>query len=213
MTARPLWSRRELLFALGLVLVLAVLFSFYGALNHGPADWIPRTPLDERIPLVPAFAVPYLSAFALGPLTAIAFARRSADLVLSALLAGIVLLAVAYAVYMTAQTYVARPEDVGTGFFADLLRFVYGNDEPYNAFPSLHTGFATVFAIHWLRYGGWPGIACTAWCGLIVLSTLFVHQHYLADLAGGMAAGTLASLVAWRARALWAAPGTRTEPA
>lgn len=213
MTGRPRWTRREIIVALALTLALAVLFSFYGALNHGPADWIPRTPLDERIPLVPAFAVPYLSAFVLGPVTAVAFARRSPDLVLSTLLAGIVLLAVAYTVYMTAQTYVARPEDVGTGFFADLLRFVYGNDEPYNAFPSLHTGFSTVFAIHWLRYGGRAGAACTAWCALIVLSTLFVHQHYLADLAGGIAAGTLASLLAWRASPLWTAPRVKVQEA
>jgi membrane-associated phospholipid phosphatase len=211
MTALPRWSRRELLFALGFALALAALFSCYGALNHGPADWIPRTPLDERIPLVPAFAVPYLSAFLLAVVTAVAFARRSADLALSTLLAGIVLLLIAYTFYLTAQTYVARPDDVGTGVFADLLRFVYGSDEPYNAFPSLHTGFSTVFAIHWLRYGGKAGIACTLWCALIVVSTLFVHQHYLADLAGGIAAGTIASLVAWRSRPLWAAP--KAQPA
>lgn len=213
MTAHPLRNRRQILFALGFALALAALFSCYGALNHGPADWIPRTPLDERIPLVPAFVVPYLSAFPLGVVTAVAFTWRSADLVLSTLLAGIVLLLIAYTLYLTAQTYVARPEDVGTGVFADLLRFVYGSDEPYNAFPSLHTGFSTVLAIHWLRFGGRAGIVCTLWCGLIVLSTLFVHQHYLADLAAGIAAGTAASLIAWRARGLWAAPDTETSAA
>lgn len=211
MTAHPLRSRREILFALGFFLALAALYSCYGILNHGPADWIPRTALDERIPLVPAFVVPYLSAFPLAVVTAVAFARRSADLALSTLLAGIMLLLIAYTLYLTAQTYVARPEDVGTGVFADLLRFVYGSDEPYNAFPSLHTGFSTIFAIHWLRYGGKAGIVCTLWCGLIVLSTLFVHQHYLADLAGGIAAGTIASLVAWRARPLWAAPEVKAR--
>ena len=70
MTAHPLWSRREILLALGFLLVLAGLYSCYGILNHGPADWIPRTALDERIPLVPAFVVPYLSAFPLAIVTA-----------------------------------------------------------------------------------------------------------------------------------------------
>ncbi|WP_335987437.1 phosphatase PAP2 family protein [Glycomyces sp. MUSA5-2] len=204
MTAHPLRARREVLFALGFALVLGGLYSLYGALNHGPADWIPRTPLDEHIPFVPAFAIPYLSAFLLAVLTAVVFAVKSADLALSTLLAGIILLLIAYTCYLTVQTYVERPVEIGEGFLPDLVRFVYGNDEPYNAFPSLHTGFSTVFAIHWLRYGGKAGVLCTAWCALIVLSTLFMHQHYLADLASGIAAGTIASLISWRARGLWA---------
>ncbi|MDA1359923.1 phosphatase PAP2 family protein [Glycomyces luteolus] len=210
MTARPLRSRREIIALLVLVAALAGLSTCYGALNHGPEDMVLRTPLDERIPLVPAFVIPYLSVFALAPLTFLVFGLRAADLLLSTLLAAVVLLLIAYTVYLTAQTYVARPDELGTGPLWDGLRLVYGNDEPYNAFPSLHTGFSTVFAIHWLRFGGRVGIICTTWCALVVVSTVFVHQHYLADLAGGIAAASLASFAAWRCRGLWAAPDGET---
>lgn len=210
MTAHPLRTRRQIIAALVLAAALAGLAACYGALNHGPEAMVLRTPLDERIPLVPAFVIPYLSVFPLAVLTFLVFALRSADLLLSTLLAGIVLLLIAYTVYLTAQTYVPRPDELGTGFLWDGLRLVYGNDEPYNAFPSLHTGFSTVFAIHWLRFGGRAGILCTAWCALVVASTVFVHQHYLADLAGGIVAAAVASFIAWRCRGLWAAPGTTT---
>ncbi|MEV3937129.1 phosphatase PAP2 family protein [Glycomyces sp. NPDC049804] len=206
MTAHPVRSRREVAVLLVLVAALAGLSACYGPLNHGPEDMVLRTPIDERIPLVPAFVIPYLSVFALAAVTFLVFALRAADLLLSTLLAAVILLLIAYTVYFTAQTHVARPDELGTGLLWDGLRLVYGNDEPYNAFPSLHTGFSTVFAIHWLRYGGRAGMLFTAWCALIVVSTVFVHQHYLADLAGGIAAASLASFIAWRCRGLWAAP-------
>ncbi|REE98197.1 phosphatase PAP2 family protein [Thermomonospora umbrina] len=197
MTARP-GDRRDLVVALALLAVLAGLFTLYGPLNEGPARWSPKTPLDERIPLVEELVIPYVSALALGPLTLLLFLFTAVRLAQSALLAGVLLLVVAYLFYVFAQTHVARPEVTGDDVFAATLRMVYGNDDAYNCFPSLHTGFALIIAVHWLRYHRRLGVYVAAWCALIMASTLFVHQHYIADMLAGLTVASLACLVSAR---------------
>ena len=189
--------RRDVVLTTLLLAVVGALFMLYGPLNHGPARWVARTSLDEHIPLVTPLVVPYVSALALGPVTLLVFLARSVRLAQSALLAAILLLIVAYACYFFAQTHVARPVVPGDDVFARMLRGVYANDEAYNCFPSLHVGSAVIIAIHWLRLHRKAGAYVAAWCVLIIISTVFVRQHYLADvLAGLLLAGA----------ACWAAP-------
>jgi membrane-associated phospholipid phosphatase len=86
----------------------------------------------------------------------------------------------------------------GSDVLSALLRTVYASDQPYNAFPSLHVGLATVIALHWLWSGRRFRVWIAAWCGVIAFSTVFVHQHYLADGVGGLVVGTMSSLVSRR---------------
>ncbi|MGH3393023.1 MAG: phosphatase PAP2 family protein [Actinomadura sp.] len=190
--------RRDLLLVLALAAVLAGLFTLYGPLNQGPERWVLRTPLDERIPLVKPLVVPYLSIFVVAAVTVAAFLWRSVRLAQSLLLAGVLTLIVAYLAYAFAQTYVARPVVTGDDVFSVLLRYVYGNDNAYNCFPSLHTAFSVVMGVHWLWFAPRTGRYDAAWCGLIVVSTVFVHQHYLADVAGGVTLAVAACLIARR---------------
>ena len=189
---------RDFWLAAGMALALALMFQLYGPLNHGPARWIARTPLDDLIPLVVPLVVPYLSIYAIAGLTALAFWLTSARLLHSLLFALILTLATSYVFYFVAQTYVARPPVSGNDILSSLLRAVYASDQPYNAFPSLHVGVSVVLAKHWLwsrrRAGAW----IAAWCGLIVCSTVFIHQHYLADVVGGIVVGASACWVSRR---------------
>jgi membrane-associated phospholipid phosphatase len=91
---------------------------------------------------------------------------------------------------------VARPEVIGESLLSRLLRGVYRADNPYNAFPSLHTGFAVVFGWHWWWLNRRAGVVAACWAGAIVASTVLVHQHYLADVAGGFVVATAASFTA-----------------
>ncbi|WP_158581528.1 phosphatase PAP2 family protein [Actinomadura spongiicola] len=146
-----------------------------------------KTPLDDWIPLVAPFVVPYVSVMLLVPLTLAVLLTVNARLAKSALMATVLTLLVAYAFYSLAQTHVPRPLIDGDDVFARLLRTVYRNDEPYNCFPSLHTALSVIMAVHWVRLSPRIGRCVAAWCGLIMFSTLFVHQHYVADMAGGAA--------------------------
>jgi membrane-associated phospholipid phosphatase len=201
-------TRRDVLVVIVLAAVLAGLFMLYGPLNHGPQRWVLKTPLDERIPLVKPLVVPYLSIFVVGAGTFVAFLWPSREagrgrpvggslrMVQSLLLASVLTLIVACLLYAFAQTYVARPVVTGDDVFSRLLRSVYGNDNAYNCFPSLHTAFSVVMGVHWMWFNPRVGRWVAAWCGLIVVSTVFVHQHYVADVAGGIVVAGVACLAA-----------------
>ncbi|HEX2314216.1 MAG TPA: phosphatase PAP2 family protein [Thermomonospora sp.] len=184
--------RREWAPTVVLLVALGGLFALYGPLNRGPARWSARTPLDERIPLVEEMVVPYVSALALGPLTLVLFLVTAPRLARSALVAGVVLLLVAYLFYVFAQTRMERPPVTGDDVFSATLRLVYGTDGAYNCFPSLHTGFSLIMAVHWVRYHRRVGVWVAGWCVLIMVSTLLVRQHYLADLVAGLVVAGLA---------------------
>ncbi len=78
------------------------------------------------------------------------------------------------------------------------MRLVYASDQPYNDFPSLHTSLSTIVAIHWWRIDRRAGWGAAAWSVLIIASTLLIHQHYLADVGGGLALGIAASALSLR---------------
>ena len=113
--------------------------------------------------------------------------RRFHQLALAVTLA----LLISYLVYALAQSYVIRPSPTGRDWLSAAVRHVYALDQPYNDFPSLHTSLSAIVAILWWRVHRRTGVAVAIWCGLIVASTVLIHQHYLADIAGGLA-------VAWR---------------
>ncbi|MBT2210459.1 MULTISPECIES: phosphatase PAP2 family protein [Actinomadura] len=178
--------------------VLGGLLALYDPLNRGPARWSPEIPLDEHIPLVKQMVVPYVSVLALGPLTLLFLLVTSVRLARSMIISGILLLVAAYPFYVFAQTHMTRPEVTGDDVFAGLLRAVYGGDDAYNCFPSLHTGFSVIIAVHWLRYDRRAGGPVALWCALIIASTLLVRQHYIADMLAGLAVAALACWTALR---------------
>jgi membrane-associated phospholipid phosphatase len=198
-SSEPALTRREAGLIVGLGLIVGALFLLYGRINHGPARWSARTPIDDLVPLVVPAVLPYVSIYALGALTVVVLGRRSPRLLSGALVAAILALVTSYVVYVAAQTTVERPIVTGDDPFSQLLRVVYAADEPYNAFPSLHVAFSTIVAIYWLRSGHRLAPWVVAWCGLIAASTVLVHQHYIADVVGGVVVGGAASLVGQRA--------------
>jgi membrane-associated phospholipid phosphatase len=136
--------------------------------------------------------IPYLSLI---PLISVAFivftitdARRAQALALAVTLA----LLISYLVYALAQSYVIRPSLSGQDWMTAVVRRVYSLDGPYNDFPSLHTSLSAIIAVQWLGFHRRTGAVVTVWCSLIVASTVLIHQHYLADVAGGLAVAWLA---------------------
>ena len=190
---------------LGAAAIVASLF--YDPLNHGPAVLFLRTPLDDLIPVVGPFVVPYVSLRPFIYLSAVLFLLFRVRIYRSAALSMIVVLAVSYAFYALLQTYIDRPVIAGDDLFARMIRDVYASDQPYNDFPSLHASLSTIFAIHWLRVDRRLGVPIAVWAALIVLSTVFVKQHYVPDVIAGVLLGSVASW--WSVRLL---PGGTTGP-
>jgi membrane-associated phospholipid phosphatase len=170
----------------------------YPVLNHGPSRINLRTPLDDALPIVPAFVVPYVSLTSFVGLSMAIFLAIRVRILRSAAVAMMLAWAVSYACYFLMQSYIERPTLTGADLFSQMVRAVYAGDNPYNDFPSLHVSLSTIIAIHWWRVDRRVGLVVGAWTALIVCSTVLIRQHHLADVAGGLVLAAAASWLSWR---------------
>jgi len=178
------WLNAVVSLALGAGIYLAN--EIYYTLNHGPAVWNLRTPLDAALPVVPPFVIPYVSLEPLVYFTLIVFLLLRTKVFQSAALSVIAAMLLSYLFYFFFQTEVIRPVLTGTDQFTRMIRDVYAGDNPYNDFPSLHTSVSTILAIRWLRFDRRAGILASIWAALIVASTVLIKQHYVADVISGL---------------------------
>jgi membrane-associated phospholipid phosphatase len=166
----------------------------YDYLNHGPYRMFLRSPIDQALPVVPLFVVPYVSLQPFIYASLVIFLLFRARVYQSAVLSMIATFLVSYVFFAFLQTYVDRPVLTGDDVFTKMVRGVYAGDHPFNDFPSLHVSTSTIIAIHWWRFGRrftWPLIL---WAALIAMSTVMVRQHYVADIAGGLVLAFATSL-------------------
>lgn len=166
----------------------------YDYLNHGPYRLFLRTPLDQALPVVPVFAIPYVSLEPFIYASLVIFLLFRVRIFESAVLSMIATFLVSYLFFAFLQTYVDRPVLTGDDLFTNLIRGVYASDQPFNDFPSLHVSTSTIIAIHWWRFGRRWTLPIIAWAALIALSTVMVKQHYAPDVAGGLVLAFATSL-------------------
>jgi membrane-associated phospholipid phosphatase len=198
---RGITAERGWALLVSLLLIPAILGTnlIYDSLNHGPNRIFLETPLDRALPVVPIFAIPYISLIPYIGVSLLVFLFFRVRVYRSAALTMIVVWFISYAFYFFLQSYIARPVITGTDPFSAMIRNIYASDQPYNDFPSLHTSLSTIIAIHWWRFDRRIGIAAAIWTALIVASTVLVKQHYLADVAGGLVLASVTSVVVMRA--------------
>ncbi len=188
-----------------------ILVVFYVLLNTIVYNWTGSlyatgfhldTPLDRIIPFAPAWAIFYLYLFY--PLSAVTMAyfafvnyTRAYPLALSLILINLVA-DIVYAVFPVTtdiyrQALLAHPL-VGN-FFAQAMYDHFKGDPSFDCFPSLHAAVATICFYAWFRYARLRPSRLTRGIAIgmlvvavgVVLSTLFVKQHYIADEIAGIA--------------------------
>ena len=174
------------------LVVLLLLASAYFALNkpRGPVH-ILETTVDDWIPLIPAFIFPYISLYALLALSLWRFWKADIRVFKLAALAVFIDFALSYLCDLFFHTGIERPVITGSDISSDVLRWVYSVDEPFNAFPSLHTSLSALCALLWRKAGSNIWIIVLLWAVLIIASTVLVKQHYIVDVFGGMAVAIL----------------------
>jgi membrane-associated phospholipid phosphatase len=184
-----------------LLLIPAILGTnlIYDSLNHGPNRVFLESPLDRALPVVPIFAIPYVSLIPYIGVSLLVFLFFRVRVYRSAALTMIIVWFISYAFYFFLQSYIARPHITGTDPFSGMIRSIYAADQPYNDFPSLHTSLSTIIAIHWWRFDRRIGVAAAVWTTLIVASTVLVKQHYLADVGSGLVLAGVTSFLVMRA--------------
>jgi len=181
------------------LVVIVLLASGYFLLNEPrESTHILETAIDDWIPLVTGFVFPYVSLYLLLVLTMWRFLKADMKVFSLAALAVCIDLVVSYIFYIAFQTRIERPLVSGSDISSDILRWIYSIDEPFNAFPSLHTSSAVLCTLLWRRAGSrfWPVILL--WAAFIVASTVLTKQHYFVDILGGMAVAIVSYFVATR---------------
>lgn len=146
-------------------------------------------PIDAQIPYVPVFFIPYLLCFAFWALMYMYIAglgeRRRSVLAATALCAS----AVFGVLFVLLPTEIARPTELGTGFFGALAALVYSTDTPVNLFPSFHC-FASWLCFLGVRGAKEAGLFIKLFAFLMALlvfaSTMLVKQHYFVDFIPAM---------------------------
>lgn len=188
------WSR--LLFSL-ILLVTGIFYPISNRLAQGSGNAIIfKLPIDDLIPLVPAFAIPYCYWHLQIALT-LAFLiwssragrilhRLVINLAISDLIAAII--------FFVLPTQMIRPDFQNTGILSDLVRLIYTIDLPFNLFPSKHVIWAIILNRSWAAAGPrrlWFRLFNHGGTLLIIASTVLIKQHYTPDIIGGLAVAFL----------------------
>ena len=81
----------------------------------------------------------------------------------------------------------AFPRPVPEDWTAPIFQVLYGADQPYNLFPSLHIAITMILAGTYGRHCRGPlwRAAVYVWFTLIAVSTVLTYQHHVVDVAGG----------------------------
>jgi len=73
-----------------------------------------------------------------------------------------------------------------TGFQELQNLLLSGESDIYAAFPSLHAAYATLFTIFMFKLGRKYGLASLPILGGVYFSIIYLGQHFLIDLVGGI---------------------------
>ena len=179
------------------IVALFAIIPFYlyigSVVSHGVVH-VPEVALDRAFPVQPAWSLVYVSLFLAALLPV--FVVHQPELVRRTVLAFLFAWLFSYACFLAYPTLGPRPDKLaGEGFPVWLLKQIYAADVRYNCLPSLHVAqcFLAAFAANRVHRG--VGAIAGVWASLVAISTLFTKQHYVLDVAGGMALASIAYLL------------------
>lgn len=149
--------------------------------------------IDKEIPYVSVFIFPYIYWYIFIILGLIFILSKDRKRYLRALIAIYVSMCICYVFYYLYPVEIARPVIANTTIPNKIVNIIYEADRPLNCFPSIHVLNTYIIMRFtkikdnksWFMYTNIIGI-------LIILSTLFIKQHFILD---GVAAIIIAELV------------------
>lgn len=147
-------------------------------------------PGEERLPFLPIFEYLYVLTYFIPALLIVTI--RDYTTLRRLLRATLLTLLAAYTTYLVFPVYFERPPLVVSSLHTWLLSLEY-LDKPYNHFPSLHVAL-TWLAVFASQVSRSSRIGLIVLAGGVSLSTVFVKQHYVADVLYGFAL----SCIGWR---------------
>lgn len=172
------------------LLIFPILGSIYGVLNQKTRHAAEiSSAADDLIPFLPIFIIPYIAWYGYIVCSLLFFWRRDRIVYWKTLAMIAVGEIICFIVYFTFQTTVPRPELTGDSILIGLTAFIYSNDQPVNCFPSIHvltTGICMVSFLQIQKTSAAEKYAVHVTGTLIILSTVFVKQHVIYDVAASV---------------------------
>jgi membrane-associated phospholipid phosphatase len=173
---------------------------------------------DNLIPFIPEMAIFYVFLFfPMVILTLLYFAFIDEEkgyavgwaIVIMNLIATVVYIIFPVSTYWWRQELLANR--IKGNLFADIMYFYYQNETSFNCFPSMHAGMSTICAFAWYQYYKIKPNLKTKIISIttfiiavgVVLSTLFVKQHYIVDEIAGVLLAYLVGRFVFRIFTIW----------
>ena len=148
-----------------------------------------ETPLDTALPFLAPFVLFYVLAFVQWGLNYLLIARDSKELCYRFAFGNIIAKLIYLFFFVFLPTTLARPEVTGTDLCSRLVRLIYTFDPPVNLFPSIHCleSWCCIRASFLLKKSNRAYQTATLIMSLgVFASTLFIKQHVIADVFGGI---------------------------
>ncbi|QQS38835.1 phosphatase PAP2 family protein [Candidatus Woesebacteria bacterium] len=170
-------------------LTLLALLSFLGYFytNKRPYKYEFKTKIDDRLKLIPVFVIPYLSLF---PLLVVTYLSLDHISLLKFLLALIVVNVTSSLFWFYIPNGVRRYKVDKYDTLSKIINYIYIHDGDTNGFPSAHVFLSTICTYY--LYSNYNNLAYIILGLIIILSTVFIKQHYVVDILGGLLFATIA---------------------
>ena len=182
-TTPPLGFKKRLILIL-LIIGAQCLYTLTNRVMHG--GWLPKTFLDNYIPLWPVWVVPYVLVDVIWIIFSLIAAWKMEERLFRVyVIASLAIIIPSMFIFVLFPTYVERPVVPGTDWASSLLRLLYWSDHANNALPSGHMYFAILlayFVTRWKPRLLWFAVLMVI---MVICSTLFTRQHYVLDLVAG----------------------------
>ncbi len=157
--------------------------------------------LDQKIPFIPAFIVVYVLAFVQWAAGYIIIMRDGRDTTCRVFSGEILAKLITFVFFIFMPTVIERPEVTGHGVFDWMTRFVYAVDTPKCLFPSIHCLASWICwrGTFYMKRVSKPYRICMFLFTLLVFaSVVLVKQHYIVDVAAGVAVAEIGLFLAPR---------------
>ncbi|MCY6484212.1 phosphatase PAP2 family protein [Clostridium aestuarii] len=176
--------------SLSLMLIIPVINIFYAFLNNSSRGvYDISIGLDNLIPFSKIFIIPYIIWYPFMISTLVYFCFRDKEIYHKMIISLILGLLLSYAIFFLFQTGIERPVIEQNDILSKLVKFIYKTDNPYNCFPSIHvfTSYLMIKGIVNCKAKNTKSILIVSFTAtIIILSTLFVKQHLVWDVIGGI---------------------------
>ena len=183
-------------------------------------------PLDDMIPYVKEFVIFYVMWYGYIAFAHIwTFFKSKRDFLVMCSLIFVANLLSMLVCTIYPSMHDLRPDDatMGSSFFSDMVRWLYGTENPYCILPSMHCMLAIVITVGLICSESLKGnllvkIICPIYTVLVMLSTVFIKQHSIVDVFAASGMSVIAILLTYfvivpkRRFEKKAAPAPATEP-